>query len=65
MHVRFAQIKERVAAAPGYSLLPKAVTSTVSVVKADHVQGGATTNHVRRAMSVSVATHLATNSPFW
>ena len=65
MHVRFAQIKERVAAAPGYSLLPKAVTRAVSVVKADHVQGGATTNHVRRAMSVSVATHLATNSPFW
>ena len=64
MHVRFTQIKERVAAASGYSLLPKAVTSAVSVVKADRVQGEATTNRVRRAVSVSVATHLATNSPF-
>ena len=52
------------AAAPGYSLLPKVITSAVSVVKADHVQGGATTNRVRRTMSVSVATHLATNSAF-
>ena len=58
-------IKERVAAAPGYSPLPKAVTSAVSVAKADRVQGKATTNRVRRAMSVSVATHVATNSPFW
>ena len=53
------------AAAPGYSLLAKAVTSAVSVAKADRVQGKATTNRVRRAMSVSVATHVATNSPFW
>ena len=57
MHARFTQIKKRVAAAPGYSLLAKAVTSAVSVVKADHVQDG--------AMSVSVATHLAINNPFW
>ena len=41
VHVRFAQ--DRVAAAPGYLLLPKAVTSAISVVKADHVQGGACT----------------------
>ena len=53
------------AAAPGYSLLAKAVMSAVSVVKTDCVQGEATTNHVRRAMSVSVATHVATNNPFW
>ena len=32
MHVCFTQIKERVAAAPGYSLLAKAVLCTVSVV---------------------------------
>ena len=31
------------AAASGYSLLAKAVTSAVSVVKVDHVQGGACT----------------------
>ena len=33
MHVCFTQIKERVAAAPTYSLLAKAVSCTVSVVK--------------------------------
>ena len=49
------QIKERVAAASGYSLLAKAVMSAVSVVKADRVQGRATTNHVRREISISVA----------
>ena len=49
------QIKERVAAASGYSLLPKAVSCAVSVVKADHVQGRATTNHVQREISISVA----------
>ena len=43
MHVCFTQIKERVAAASGYSLLAKAGTSAVSVVKADHVQGGVCT----------------------
>ena len=37
------QIKERVAAASGYSLLAKAVTSAVFVVKVDHVQGRACT----------------------
>ena len=58
MHVCFTQIKERVAAAPGYLLLAKAVSCAVSVVK---VQGGAATNHLRREMGVSVAT----NSPFW
>ena len=48
--------------APGYSLLAKAVSSAVSVVK---VQGGAATNRVRREISVSVATRVATNGPFW
>ena len=48
------QIKERVAAAPGYSLLAKAVSSTVSVIKADRFQGGAATNHVRREVSLFV-----------
>ena len=33
MHVHFTQIKERVAAAPGYLLLAKAVSRAVSVVK--------------------------------
>ena len=37
------------------SLLAKAVSYTVSVVKADHVQGGAATNRVRREISISVA----------
>ena len=32
MHVRFTQINERVPAASGYLLLPKAVTSAVSVI---------------------------------
>ena len=49
------QIKERVAAASGYSLLAKAVSCAVSVVEVDHVQGRATTNHVRREISISVA----------
>ena len=35
MHVRFTQIKDRVTEASGYSLLAKAVSSAVSVVKAD------------------------------
>ena len=60
MHVCFTQIKERVAAAPGYSLLGKAISFIVSVVKADRVQDGAATNCVRREISVSVAT----NGPF-
>ena len=40
------------AAALGDSLLAKAVSSAVSVVKANHVQGGAATNHVRRELSI-------------
>ena len=45
MHVRFTQINKRVAAAaPGDLLLAKALSSAVSVVKADRVQGGAATN---------------------
>ena len=43
------------AAAPGDSLFAKAILSTVSVVKADRVQGRAATNHVRREISISVA----------
>ena len=38
------------------SLLGKAVWCAVSVVKVDHVQGGATTNRVRRKIIISVAT---------
>ena len=55
MHVR---LKKRVAAAPGYSLLAKAVSCAVSVVK-----GGVATNRVRREISVSVPTRVATNGP--
>ena len=44
------------------SLLGKAVSYAVSVVKADHVQGGAATNRVRREISISVA---ALNGPLW
>ena len=65
MHVCFTQINERVVAAPDYLVLAKAVSSTVSVIKADRVQGGVATNRVRREISVSVATCVATNGPFW
>ena len=58
-HVRFTLIKERVTAD---SLLGKAVWCTISVVKADCVQGGATTNRVQRKISISVA---ALNGPLW
>ena len=51
MHVCFMQIKERVTAD---SLLAKAESSTVSVVKSDRVQGRAATNRVRREISISV-----------
>ena len=62
MHVCFTPIKERVTATPGDPLLAKVVSCAVSVVKADHVQGGATTNcRVRWEISIS----LATNGPFW
>ena len=37
------------------SLLGKAVSCAVSVVKADRVQGGAATNRVRKEISISVA----------
>ena len=56
------QINDRVAAALGDSLLAKAVSCTVSVVKTNRVQGGAATNHVRREISISVA---ALNSSLW
>ena len=44
------QTMERVTA---NSLLGKAVLWAISVVKADLVQGGAATNHVRREASIS------------
>ena len=43
-------------------LLGKAVSCAVSVVKANHVQGGAATNRVRREISISVA---ALNGLLW
>ena len=47
MHVRFTQVKEREwLQAPGDLLLAKAVSCTVSVEKADHVQRGTATNCV-------------------
>ena len=44
------------------SLLGKAVWCAVSVVKADHVQGGATIDHIRRKINISVS---ALNGPLW
>ena len=61
MHVRFTQIKERVTAVLGNLLLARAISCTVSVVKADRVQGGAATNRVRTEISIPVAT----SGPFW
>ena len=60
MHVHFTHIKKRVTAALGNLLPDKAVSCTVSVVKADHIQCGATTNCVQGEISISVAT----NGPF-
>jgi len=54
VHVHFTQITERVTAAPDYLLLAKAVSCTIAVVKVDRVQGGVTTNHVRREITISV-----------
>ena len=53
------QIKERMTAD---LLFSKAVLCTISVVKADCVQGGAATNHVQREISISVA---ALNGSLW
>ena len=50
------------AAAPGDSLLAKAISCAISVVKTDCVQGRAATNRVRREVSISVAT---LNGPLW
>ena len=36
----------------------------LQLAAAERVQGGATTNRVRREISVSVATRVATNGPF-
>ena len=48
------------AASLGYMMFAKASSCAVSVVKADRIQDGAATNHVRRELRVSVAT----NGPF-
>ena len=61
MHVRFMQIKKRVAAAPCYSLLAKAVSCAVSVIKGR----SCSRQSVQSEISVSVATRMATNGPFW
>ena len=61
MHVCFTQVKERVSATLGDSLLAKAVSCAISVLKANRVQGGAAINCVRREVSISVAT----NGTFW
>ena len=47
--------------APSNSLLATAVLCAISVVKANHIQGGASTNRVRGDISISVVT----NSLFW
>ena len=44
------------------SLLAKAVSCAFSVVKSDHVQGGAATSRVRREIGISVP---ALNGPLW
>ena len=49
-------------AAPGDSLLAKAVLCAVSVAKTDCVQGGAATNCPRRKIGISVA---ALNTLLW
>ena len=59
MRIRFTQMKERVTVD---SLLAKAVLCAFSVVKSDHVQGGAATNRVRREISIFVP---ALNGPLW
>ena len=46
MHVCFIQIKKSMTTAPSDLLLANAVSCTVSVVKADLVQGRAATNLV-------------------
>ena len=58
------QIKERVAAAPGYLLLAKAVSCTVSVVKGRLCSKRSRYKPCTK-ISVSVATRVATNGPFW
>ena len=50
-----------VAASPGKSLFGKALSCAVSVVKASHIQDGATTSCVQRQRSV----FMAMNGPFW
>ena len=45
----------------GRFTVAKALSCAVSVVKANHVQDGATTSRVCREISVS----MATNGPFW
>ena len=52
MHIRFTQIKERVAAVLGDSLFAKALLYTVSVVKANHLEDRATKSCVRREITI-------------
>ena len=47
---------------PGDLLLAKALSCAISVVKADCVQCGATTNRVRREINISVATQRSISS---
>ena len=49
------------AASPGKLLFGKALSCAISVVKAGHVQGGATKLCVQRVISV----FMATNRPLW
>ena len=46
----------------GDSLLAKAVSCAISVVKANHVQGGAATNRVRREVFLWLLMALFSNS---
>ena len=56
MHVLFTQMSNRVLWSGCFSgLFAKALSCSVSVVKANHVRDGATTSRVQREISVVVA----------
>ena len=61
VHVHFTQMSEKVAASPGNSLFAKALSCTISVIKADRAQDRPATSHVCRETGVS----MATNGAFW
>ena len=46
------------AASLGNLLFAKTLSCAISVVKTDHVQDGAATSHVRREISIAVATNM-------